>query len=214
MSDPTRIDASTLTVLLDLRNPQSYLALSPAIALGRERGLDINWLPLTVPPLKAPSTPGPADDRGIRHRRHRAHAIAREIETYGRARGLVLRELYRDADAGALHLGWLWLRDRSTPRLEAFLAEAFRAYWSLELDPSRVSETSALVASIGDDARAFEAWSASDGPGLAKSVADALDARGLCSVPGYLVDGEFFLGRQHLPMIRWILDGRHGPGPI
>ena len=28
------------------------------------------------------------------------------------------------------------------------------------------------------------------------------------------VDGEYFVGRQHLPMIRWILEGRQGAGPI
>ena len=32
--------------------------------------------------------------------------------------------------------------------------------------------------------------------------------------PAYFVDDEFFWGGQHLDMIRWILAGREGRGPI
>jgi 2-hydroxychromene-2-carboxylate isomerase len=41
-----------------------------------------------------------------------------------------------------------------------------------------------------------------------------LQERGLFQVPAYLVEEEVFYGRQHLPMIRWILAGRSGPIPI
>lgn len=214
MSSVSGIDAARLSVLLDLRHPACYLALGPALALTRELGLEINWLPLSVPPLRPPSRPAPDDDRGVRHRRHRARAIAREIEIYGRAQGLVLRELYRDADPSAFVLGWLWLREQRVDVLPDFLVEAFRAYWSLELEPSSRPAIAASIESIGGDRAGFEAWCRDDGPAVAARLATELRERGLSGVPGYLVDGEFFLGRQHLPMIRWILGGRQGPGPI
>ncbi len=213
-SSYTALALAPLSVILDLRNPFSYLALHPVAALADELRIEIDWLPLTVLPLKPPSDPAPGDDRGILHRRHRARALAREIEIYGRAQGLVLRDLYRDADASAFELGWLWLRERSRKDLPAFLSEGFRSYWSLELDPSSVPAISSLVAKTGGDAAEFEAWCAGDGPKTAARVAGELRERGLSAVPGYLVDGEFFHGRQHLPMIRWILGGRRGPGPI
>ena len=72
MSDETGIDDSTLSVVLDLRHPFSYLALGPAIQFARARGIEINWLPLTAQVLNAPSAHGPEDDRGILHRRSRA----------------------------------------------------------------------------------------------------------------------------------------------
>lgn len=208
------IDDARLTVLLDLRHPEAYLALHPAIAFAQERGLEINWLPLTVPALRRPSLPGPDDDRSILHRRHRANAIAREIDVYGRAQGLVLQDLYRDPDTSAFELGWLWLRDQDVARLTTYLIEAFRAYWSGELDPSSASEVAALLGSLGGDRSAFEAWRAQDGPAAAAAIADELVERGLFGVPGYLVEDEYFMGRQHLPMIGWILDGRSGPDPI
>ncbi len=43
-----------------------------------------------------------------------------------------------------------------------------------------------------------------------------LDLRqaGVFSVPAYLIDADIFMGRQHLPMIRWILSDRRGEPPI
>jgi hypothetical protein len=49
---------------------------------------------------------------------------------------------------------------------------------------------------------------------VAAELAALLRDRGVSGVPCYLVEDEVFLGRQHLPMIRWILGGRRGPGPI
>ena len=41
----------------------------------------------------------------------------------------------------------------------------------------------------------------------------ALEA-GVFDVPSYSLDGEIFLGRQHLPMIRWLLSDRRGQPPV
>ena len=214
MTFHSEIDGARLTVLLDIRYPQAYLALNPVLALGRESGIEINWLPLQVPPLKVPSTPAPGDDRGVRHRRNRAQAIAREIQIYADADELVMRDYYRDEDPTAVHLAWLWVRDRQPKQLGDFLCEAFRAYWALELDPSSVEAVTALLDSLGGEGSEFLDWCAGKGAVHVAALAEDLRARGLSGVPCYLLEDEAFLGRQHLPMIRWILDGRRGPGPI
>ena len=208
------IDDAPLSVVLDIRHPFAYLALQPAADLADDLGIEINWLPLVVPPLNAPSEPGSDDDRGIRHRRYRAEAIAREIETYAAIQGLVLRDYYRDGNPGAANLGWLWLRERHPDRLHAYLTEVFRAYWAAELDPSSEAAVTAIVDSLGGDAAEFRAWCGDDGPATAEALTEELRERGLYGAPGYILQDEVFLGRQHLPMIRWMLEGRKGPGPI
>ena len=208
------IDRSRWTVLLDIRWPHSYLALHPSAALAKELGIEINWLPHRVPPLRRPGDPSPDDDRGIRHRRYRAQAIAREIETYGGAQELELRDYYRDGDPAAVHLAWLWIRERHPARLMPFLTEAFRAYWALELDASDTAAVANLIESLGDDGGEFRSWCADDGPATAALLAEELRERGLFGAPCYVVEDEVFLGRQHLPMIRWMLEGRSGPVPI
>jgi len=210
----TRIDQAELTVVLDVRHPFSYLALEPAIAFGNKHGLEINWLPIRSKPLKAPTTQGPQDDRSIRHRRNRAQMIAREIETYASAAGLTIRDYYRDPDPSALHLGLLFARSAGKTIVESFLRESFRGYWAGELAPNDLHAIAKIVASSGADPDAFEAWCETEGRALDEGIAADLTARGVTVAPGYLVQGEFFHGRQHLPMIEWILGGRVGPGPI
>jgi 2-hydroxychromene-2-carboxylate isomerase len=213
-SPPPSLAEVPLRILLDVRHPLAYLALQPAVAFARERGIAVDWLPLSVPSLNPPSDPGPDDDRGIRHRRHRARALAREIETYAAAQGLAIREAYRDGDARALNLGWLWVRERHPDRLVDFLTRAFREYWSLALDASGPGAVARLLDALEADGGAFLAWCDTEGPLLAESVAAALRERGWFQVPAFVVEDEVFYGRQHLPMIRWILDGRSGPVPI
>jgi 2-hydroxychromene-2-carboxylate isomerase len=200
-----RLGDARLSVLLSVSHPLAYLALHPAIDLGRELEIPINWLPLDAPALRPMAEAAPTDDRGTRHRRYRAEAIRREIATYAEVQGLVIREVDRDPDTRAANLGWLWMRERMRDQLETFLAELFRSYWAVERDVSSVAETAALVEGMGADGAAFSAWAASEGPRDATAVVSELGAAGLFQVPAFVTSGEVFYGRQHLPMIRSLL---------
>jgi 2-hydroxychromene-2-carboxylate isomerase len=208
------LEKSRLSVLLDIRQPQACLALHPAAGLAEECGIGVNWLPLVVPPLLAPSEPRSDDDRGVNHRRHRAQAMAREIATYAAVQGLVIREYYRDGDPAELNLAWLWVREQYPERLFSFLAEAFRAYWAVQFEISSVEAVASLVDRCGAGEREFQSWRVDVGPRKAAALAEELQAIGVTRAPCYLVQDEVFVGRQHLAMIRWILTGRRGPGPI
>jgi 2-hydroxychromene-2-carboxylate isomerase len=116
------------------------------------------------------------------------------------------------------------VRHHHRERLDDYLLEAFRAYWAIEFDPENEAEVAALIDSLGGDpggrgtggldAGAFRAWSQREGTAALEQLAEALRAQGVFGVPSYLVEGEYFLGRQHLPMIAWILAGRGGRIPI
>ncbi|MGH0031898.1 MAG: DsbA family protein [Myxococcota bacterium] len=214
MSLSADIDASTLTVLLDVRHPFACLALGPTRALGESLGIDVNWLPIEAQPLNPPSTPAPGDDRGVRHKRYRAQAIAREIDVYAAAQGLVLRDPYRAGDVAAANRGWLWVRDRAPAALPDWLERLFAGYWSVELDASDPRAVAATIDAVGADGAGFLDWCDGDGAAAAERLAAELRERGVFGVPAYLLEDEVFQGRQHLPMIRWILEGRSGPVPI
>ncbi|MBW2395429.1 MAG: hypothetical protein JRG95_14270 [Deltaproteobacteria bacterium] len=203
-----------LRILLDLRHPLACLALQPALALADSLSDGADWLPLEVSPLKPPGIPKDGDQRGVRHFRYRAEAIAREIETYSRIQGIILREPYRNGSVEAGHLGWLWVREREPERLTAYLQALFRGYWSLELDASDPEQVASLVDSFDADGASFQSWVVGEGPKVAAATQSELRDEGLFRVPGFVVDGEPFYGRQHIPMLRWILDGRSGPIPI
>ncbi len=207
------MSTAKLTIALDPRHPFSYLALAPAARLASEIPSKVDWLPIDTPPLNPPSEPGPTDDRGIRHRRYRAQALLREIEVYSRAQGIALDRPYRDDDTTTARIAWLWLRQRAPQALPQFLQQLFGRYWegTLDLgDPARLSDLlDPFVPASG-----FAAWANDTGSTELASCDDALREIGLFQAPAFVVDGEVFYGRQHLPMIRWILGGRRGAGPI
>jgi 2-hydroxychromene-2-carboxylate isomerase len=214
MSAPTGLADSGLRIALDLRHPLAYLALRPGIDFGRELAIGIDWLPLVGEALRAPSPPSPDDDRGILHRRHRAHMIAREIAVYAQAQGLTIREPYRSDSWRAANLAWLWVREQAPDSLPTFLEELFRRYWALDLDADDLSTVSGVLRTLELHPSGFGAWAVDEGPREAERVARDLREAGVHTAPAYLIGDEVFHGRQHLPMIRWILNGRTGPPPI
>lgn len=214
MNVDSNLEESKLTIALDVRHPFAYLALGPALELAQDLDIAINWLPRASEPLRPPSVPGSNDDRGIRHRRNRAQMIAREIVIYAEAQGLQLEEPYRNAPPDAAHMAILYMRSHATNPLEPFLIELFRRYWSLSLDANDTDAVANLVAEFGESASDFIAWSATQGTAALERISKDLDEVGATAMPAYLACGEAFHGRQHLPMIRWLLEDQTGPIPI
>jgi hypothetical protein len=213
MNIDTQLEKSTLTVTLDVRHPFCFLALGPALSLANECGFEINWLPRAAEPLRPPKPTAEHDDRGIRHRHHRAQMVGREIAVYAEAQSLTIKDPYRNGSADALHMAWLYVRNTKPDVFEALLVKSFRRYWSLELDVSDVNAAAKLVTEFAGDAREYKSWASTEGPTALCQVGAELDAVGAVTAPTYLACGQVFQGRQHLPMIRWLLDGEIGPFP-
>jgi 2-hydroxychromene-2-carboxylate isomerase len=214
MTIDTNLEAAKLTVAIDIRHPFAFLALGPTIEFGRELDIAINWLPRAGEPLRAPSTSGPDDDRGIRHRRSRAQMIAREIAVYAEAQDLKIEAPYRNDPADTAHMAFLYTRAHAAAQLEPFLVEMFRLYWACELNANDRIEVASVVANFGGSANDYLEWSASEGATALEQVAADLNEVGAVSAPSYIACGQAFQGRQHLPMIRWLLEGESGPIPI
>lgn len=204
MAEPYASDRP-LAVVLDIKDPHSYLAKDPTYALADEFGLQIDWLPFVSRPLRR-HPPGNGD-RGSRHRRFRAAYAERSIQRYASVRGITIRNIYRDLDSTLAGMGILAARAHSEAALRSYLDRAFRQYWEDGLDIEDADVISELLSAAG--AGAFE-------PDVAQfeALQERLALAGVFETPAYLIDDDIFLGRAHLPMIRWILAGRAGPPPI
>ena len=204
MAEPYTSDRP-LAVVLDIKDPHSYLAKDPTYALADELGLEIDWLPFVSRPMRRHVSGG--EDRGSRHRRFRADYIERSIQRYARVRGITIRNIYRDPDSTLAGMGMLAARAHSEGSLRNYLDRAFRQYWEDGLDIEDAGVISGLLSASG--AGAFEP----DGAQFS-ALQESLALAGVFETPAYLIDDDIFLGRAHLPMIRWILAGRAGLPPI
>ena len=186
----------------------SLLAFAPTCALADELHVPVEWLP--VPGRGRPAAVGPgAGDESVaeRHRRVRAEYAAMDAARYARWQGI---EINRDAagvDSGLACAGGLWANRHGVAR--AYHQHVLTEFWADRLDiEDRASLRSVLdgLGAPGFDDQDLEAR-------LAAHQA-AVEDRGVHMLPAYLVEEQVFVGRAHLPMIRWLLRGRVGPGPL
>jgi 2-hydroxychromene-2-carboxylate isomerase len=193
--------SSTLTVAIDFANPRSCLALKPTIALADQLGIEIDWQPFLVDPVKQARTAF-RDDRGMRHRAIRAAYMERDSIRYMADRGILVRDFGKQADSTIAALGLLWLKRESMPLVRRYVELVFERYWRGELDIQDESAMRAVLVEIGAPATGFETFISGDGRVALDRVRSELLDAGIFDAPAYLANGETFIGREHLPLIR------------
>ena len=189
----------------DFTNAASLLAFKPTYALADELGVNVELLPF---PTEVRETPPDRSDEtvGARHARVRTAYVTADTARYARWQGI---ELNRDAtgvDSTVACAGCLWAGRVGAAR--DYAARVLAEFWAgrLELDPEPLAD-------VLDDLGAPGFLGYDYGRDLEEHKAEVA-SRGVYNVPTYVVDGQHFVGRQHLPMIRWLLCGSEGPGPL
>jgi 2-hydroxychromene-2-carboxylate isomerase len=107
----------------------------------------------------------------------------------------------------------LWARQQGNSILERYMKAVYEPFWKRELDVEDLGVIHETLRRSGAETDGFEDYAL--GPGVQENAAlqaAAFDA-GIFGVPTYLVRGEMYFGREHLPRIRWHLQGERGPAP-
>lgn len=210
----TRLVVDRPTVCIDFKNPKAYLALPPTFVLEDELGIAFDWLPLIVSPMSRPVAEQPSEDRGTRHRRIRAQYYERDLRRYASVYGIELGDLYRNPDVSIASIALLWTKERSPKALRAYLKTVFEQYWAGRFDIEDAAAIERIMRDVGVDTAGWANFVAGPGRASLEATTAMLRGAGLFDVPAYAVEDELFFGRQHLPMIRWMLTGRVGEPPI
>lgn len=204
-----------LTVAVDFGQPQSHLAVEPTLELARELGVRVDWQPFLVAPLARPAVAEPGEARGAAHLRLRARYVEDDLRRYAADRGVCLGDVYRSEDSSVAARGLLFLQSGALDEMELDVVDVYvqRVFESYGNETLHLGDTEAIRSLLHDMGTGAgfdpEAWSGE----LDRAQSRLRDA-GVIGAPTYLVGDELFLGRQHLPMIRWIWKGRSGPLPI
>jgi len=199
------VEAEALTVCIDFKHPHAYLALPPTIAMAEALGVTVNWLPCIVAPIDEPSAAVFDEDRGVRHRRFRAEYAARDIRRYAEVNGLVIEDLYRRPDVRSAALGLLWARRSGLPAAQRYVQTVCRGHWASELDIEDRWALSGALRASGAGSDGFVAFAEGQGPAEFAVLQEVLADHRVFGVPAYLLAGQCFIGRAHLPMIRKLL---------
>ena len=215
---------SPLIVYLDLKSPYAYLAKDPTRQLERDLGIAVDWRPLT---LNIPSYLGSAkvndagkvveENRTPRQWQGVRHAYM-DAKRYARLKDIAIYGPKKIWDSSLAGIALLWTR--SDRQVQArYLNIAYERFWRRELDLENAETLAAVVAEAGGDGEGYLQYLAGDGRTQHDALQAALHPAGIFGVPTYVLtreedaEAKIFFGREHLPMVRWLLGGRQGPAP-
>ncbi len=208
-----------LEVYIDFKSPYAYIAKDPTYALEKEFGIEIDWYPLT---LNIGSYLGTArtNEKGRVVESNRSNIQWKAVKyaymdarRYASLRGLTLRGTQKIWDSSLVAIGLLWAKQQGHVVLKYYIDITYERFWKRELDIEDRNVVMQLLRESGATTDGFESYLAGEGRLQHDQLqVDVLDA-GYYGVPTYVIDGETYFGREHLPRVRWHLSGRPGRLP-
>lgn len=222
MFDPLRSDLP-LIVYLDIKSPYAFLAKDPTCQLADALGIEVDWRPLT---LDIPSYLGSArlDNKGkvVESKRTPEQWTAvkyayRDARRYAGLLGYTLRGTEKIWDTSLIHMAFWWARRQGKPQqqnvVRALLDDVYPMFWRREFNAEELSTVVAALGRAGAEIEGFEEYTLGEGRREHDSMQQKIFEAGIFGVPGFVVEGEYYFGREHLPTVRWILEGRSGQQP-
>ena len=201
----------TITVYFDYKSPYAYLAKDLAYDLERDFPVRVDWLPYV---LDIPSFLGSArvDDSGrVLEEERNAHQWRRVRYSYmdcrrqARKHGLVIRGPQKIWNSNLAACGMLYAKRQGDAVLRRYHDLTFERFWKRGLDIEDPAVVGAVLAEAGADANGFPAYLAKEGRQEVERIGREAEAIGVFGVPSFVLDGELFWGREHLPDIRAML---------
>jgi 2-hydroxychromene-2-carboxylate isomerase len=201
----------TVMVYIDYKSPYAYLAKDPAYELERDFPVRLDWLPYV---LDIPSFLGSArvDARGgVIEEQRNAHQWRRVRYSYmdcrrqANKRGLTIRGPQKIWDSTLAACGMLWAKRHGDAVLRRYHDVVFERFWKRELDIEDPEVVGAVLSEAGAEEASFRAYAAEEGREEVDRICREAEAKGVFGVPSFVVDGELFWGREHLPDIRAML---------
>ena len=210
-----RSEAVALVAYIDFKSANCRLALGPTLALADEVGVAVDWWPFHTK-LRRPKTSAASTARSAVHVRVRAEQRRREQALYARNQGIELIHPPAGSDGFAANAGLLWLHRQGAEagQRRAYVTQVFAEVWAGRMDPADAQAAAAAIAAAGGECADFGAYLAGPAQGELNAVVAEARALGANDTPAFVVGGELYIGRQHLPVIRWWLTGQIGEPPV
>ena len=208
-----------LEVYIDFKSPYAFIAKDPTYALEQKFKIEIDWYPLT---LNIGSYLGTArtDASGkvIESNRSARQWMAvkyayMDARRYANLRSLTLRGTQKIWDSSLAAIGILWAKQQGHDVLKTYIDITFDRFWKRELDIEDESIVTNLLREAGADTTGFTEYLHTSGREYHDQLQDEILDRGYFGVPTYVIDGEIYFGREHLPRVRWHLAGKPGSLP-
>jgi 2-hydroxychromene-2-carboxylate isomerase len=204
----------TLTAYIDYKSPYAYLAKDLVYDLERDCGVRVDWLPYDLDLADFMGTARVDDSGRVLEEQRTAHQWRRVRYSYmdcrrqSRKRGLVIRGTQKIWDSTVALCGMLYAKRQGETVFRRYHDAVFERFWKRELDIENPDVVAAVLSEAGVNASGFPAYLAEDGRQELERVCRDAEAIGVFGVPSFVLHGELFWGREHLPDLREMLGAK------
>ncbi|MCV6621325.1 MAG: DsbA family protein [Cellvibrionaceae bacterium] len=207
-----------LIVYIDIKSPYAFLALKDTLALEQDLNLEFDWRPLTLDIESYLGSAKKSSGKVVESNRSELQWIMvkyayMDARRYAQRQGHILKGTEKIWDSRLANIAIQWVSLYHRAHLEDFLNEVFTKFWRRELDIEDPKVIENCIELIGLNPDGFKHYSENEGREQHDQLQQELHPAGLFGVPSYVIDGITFFGREHLPVIRWMLLGKQGPAP-
>jgi 2-hydroxychromene-2-carboxylate isomerase len=215
---PLYSDAPAI-VYIDFKSPYAYLAIEPTRELERELGVRFDWRPfvLDIPSYLGSARLGKSGEVVEQKRSAEQWSGVKyayyDCRRYARLRNMTIRGTEKIWDTNLVSTAMLWARQQGYDALHRFIDGVYPAFWKRELDVECEQVIACLLSDIGANGTEFIEWAQSEGLAQNTQLQNAAFDAGIYGVPTYVVGGELYFGREHLPRVRWQLNCQSGARP-
>ena len=225
-----------IIIYIDLKSPYAYLSITPTRQMLTQLGLIADWRPFV---LDIPSYLGSAKlDRGGKKvtKQNRTEEQWSGVKyayfdcrRYANLSNKTIRGTVKIWNTDLPAIGMLWLKsfadleEQSSQgsMLERYIDAIFEPFWKRELDVEDLSVILRVLEQIDAPTDGFLPYAQGEGATLNTRLQESAFNKGIFGVPTFILPNEpamdpqheKFFGREHLPRISWLLDGRKGPAP-
>jgi len=198
----------TVSVNIDYKSPYAFIAKDLIYEMAKATGATLDWLPYT---LDIPSYRGAAevDDAGkviwenrTPHQWRQVRYAYMDCRREANKRGLVLRGTQKIWDSSIAAIGLLWAKRQGDAVLRGYTDRTFERFWRRELNIEDPAVVQGVLAEAGADVAGFTAFLVGAGRAEHDAIRAAAEDFGIFGVPSFVIDGELFWGKEHLPAIR------------
>jgi len=206
-----------LTLLVDFNSLPTYLALGEMRQMVDEVNVQVNWFPLVKEPGSFLVGTAAADDPIAEYKARRSKAkkqfAHRELQRNCERLGISSERGEREIDSTSAALGLLWLH-KIQVKPESLWLYVESVFSSVFREPEAIEELGIIEKKLDQCAVVTEGFAEFGVDNYLLEVQKEILEAGLFDSPAYIYEGECFQGRQHLPLLRWLVSGREGPPPV
>ena len=200
----------TITVYSDYKSPYAYLAKDLAYELERDFPVRLDWKPyiLDIPSYLGSATLDAAgnvlEESRNAHQWRRVRYSYMDCRRQARKRGLTIRGTQKIWDSSLAAAGMIFAQQAGDAAFRYYHDTVFERFWQRALDIENPEALAAILTEAGAEGTNVPEQASNLRNEVAAISRDA-EAQGVFGVTSFILDGELYWGREHLPDIRDLL---------